>query len=40
MQQIKFFLQTCCELGGSDLHFKADTGKTYIRVNGDLVNME
>jgi twitching motility protein PilT len=27
-------------MGGSDLHFKVDTGKTYIRVNGDLVTMD
>ena len=40
MQQIEHFLQLCVELGGSDIHFKADTGKTYIRVNGDLVNMD
>lgn len=24
-------------MGGSDLHFKTDTGKAYFRVNGDLV---
>jgi len=28
------------ELGGSDLHFKTDTGKAYIRVHGDLFEVE
>ncbi len=40
MLQIEHYLRLCVELGGSDLHFKADTGKTYIRVNGDLVNRD
>ena len=25
---------------GSDLHFKADTGKVYVRVDGDLIELE
>jgi twitching motility protein PilT len=25
---------------GSDLHFKADTGKVYVRVHGDLIHLE
>jgi twitching motility protein PilT len=29
-------LSQCVEIGGSDLHFKTDTGKVYVRVNGDL----
>lgn len=40
MQRIDHFLELCVELGGSDIHFKADTGRTYIRVNGDLLNMD
>ncbi len=28
------------ERGGSDLHFKTDTGKAYIRVHGDLYEVE
>jgi twitching motility protein PilT len=27
-------------MAGSDLHFKIDTGKLYVRVNGDLVHLE
>lgn len=27
----------CVEMGGSDVHFKTDTGAVYIRVHGDLV---
>lgn len=37
MAKIEWFLEKCIEIGGSDIHFKTDTGKTYIRVNGDLV---
>lgn len=36
MQSIDYFLKRCVELGGSDVHFKTDTGNVYIRVNGDL----
>lgn len=36
MQSIEFFLRKCVEINGSDLHFKTDSGKAYIRVNGDL----
>jgi twitching motility protein PilT len=36
LQPIEFFLRQCVELDGSDLHFKSDTGKAYIRVHGDL----
>ncbi len=25
---------------GSDLHFKADTGKSYVRVHGDLIHLD
>ncbi len=27
-------------MAGSDLHFKTDTGKVYVRVHGDLVHLE
>ncbi len=40
MQSIEFFLQKCVDLGGSDLHFKTDTGKAYVRINGDLGEIE
>ncbi len=40
MQHLDSFLRRCVEMGGSDLHFKADTGKTYVRVHGDLVWVE
>ncbi len=40
MEQIEKFLELCVNLDGSDLHFKADTGKTYIRINGDLTTMD
>ena len=36
MQSIEEFLRRCVEIDGSDLHFKTDTGKAYIRVHGDL----
>jgi len=28
------------DIQGSDLHFKTDTGKIYIRVHGDLISVE
>ncbi len=40
MQSIEFFLRYTVERDGSDLHFKSDTGKAYIRVNGDLDEVE
>lgn len=36
MRAIEEFLVEVVEAGGSDLHFKTDTGKAYIRVHGDL----
>ncbi len=36
MQPVEFFLEQCVRMEGSDLHFKTDTGKAYIRVHGDL----
>lgn len=40
MERIEKYLRMCVELGGSDLHFKTDTGKIYVRVNGDLQDVE
>ncbi len=36
MQHINALLAQCVRLGGSDLHLKTDTGKIYIRINGEL----
>ena len=36
MRPIEEYLRECVTIGGSDLHFKSDTGKAYIRVHGDL----
>jgi twitching motility protein PilT len=33
-------LRRCVEIGGSDVHFKTDSGHVYIRVNGDLQLVE
>ncbi|MCE9559558.1 MAG: type IV pilus twitching motility protein PilT [Armatimonadetes bacterium] len=33
-------LRKCVDLGGSDLHLKTDTGRVYVRVNGDLEEVE
>lgn len=40
VQPIEFFLRQCVEKQGSDLHFKSDTGKAYLRIHGDLVPLE
>jgi len=42
LQAVETFLHKCVEIGGSDVHFKTDTGHVYVRVNGDLeqVNTE
>jgi twitching motility protein PilT len=40
MQSIDLFLRRCVEMRASDLHFKADTGRSYVRVDGDLVELE
>jgi twitching motility protein PilT len=34
--QIERLLKRCVEMDGSDLHLKTDSGKTYVRVYGDL----
>lgn len=40
MQRIEAFLTKCVEMNGSDLHFKTDTGKVYIRILGELNEFE
>jgi len=40
MHRIERLLRKTVELKGSDLHFKTDTGKAYIRVHGDLYEVE
>jgi len=40
VQSVEHFLEMCVKVGGSDVHFKTDTGKVYIRVNGDLRPVE
>lgn len=36
MQPIEVYLRRCVAMGGSDLHFKCDTGRAYVRVSGEL----
>lgn len=36
MQRVSAYLERCVSIGGSDVHLKTDTGKIFIRVNGDL----
>ena len=40
MLPIEGFLKQCYQMGGSDLHVKTDTGKIYVRRNGDLELLE
>ena len=40
MQSVETFLITCVQRDGSDLHFKTDTGRAYIRVHGDLIELD
>jgi twitching motility protein PilT len=40
MQPVDSFLERCVKADGSDLHFKTDTGKVYIRVHGELVDLD
>jgi len=40
MQSVEWFLAKCVEHDGSDLHFKTDTGKAYLRVHGDLIEVD
>jgi len=40
VQRIEGLLRRVVDVGGSDLHFKTDTGKVYIRINGELEPVE
>lgn len=40
MPRIKALLEKCVQAGGSDLHFKTDTGAIYFRINGELQRVE
>ncbi|GMV87251.1 MAG: twitching motility protein PilT [Chthonomonas sp.] len=40
MPNIRGLLERCVQMQGSDLHFKVDTGKVYVRVHGDLVHLD
>lgn len=40
MLDIAPLLRRTVEMEGSDLHFKTDTGKAYIRVHGELIEIE
>lgn len=40
MQQINALLKRCVEMQGSDLHLKTDTGKVYVRIWGELHELE
>lgn len=40
MLPIEGFLKQCYQMGGSDLHVKTDTGKIYVRRNGELEQLE
>lgn len=40
MLTIDLLLRRCVEMQGSDLHVKTDTGKVYVRVHGDLIELE
>jgi twitching motility protein PilT len=40
LQDVEYYLRRCVEIGGSDVHFKTDSGHVYIRVNGDLQLVE
>ena len=40
MPNIRGLLERCVQMQGSDLHFKVDTGKVYVRVHGDLVYLD
>lgn len=39
-ERIERLLRRTVEMDGSDLHFKTDTGKVYVRVYGQLVHLE
>ncbi len=39
-ERIERLLRKTVEMDGSDLHFKTDTGRIYVRVYGELVQLE
>ena len=39
-ERIERLLRKTVEMDGSDLHFKTDTGKVYVRVYGELIQLE
>ncbi len=39
-ERIERLLRKTVEMDGSDLHFKTDTGKIYVRVYGELLQLE
>lgn len=40
MQPLEVYLKRCVDMDGSDLHFKSDTGRAYVRVHGDLIQLD
>jgi len=40
LRAVEKFLEDCVKADGSDLHFKTDTGKAYVRIHGDLFEVE
>lgn len=40
MLHIEPYLKQVVERDGSDLHFKTDTGRVYVRIHGDLYNID
>lgn len=40
MSRIESLLNRTVQMNGSDLHFKTDTGKVYVRVYGELLPLE
>ena len=36
MQSLETLLERCVAVGASDLHFKSDTGRVYLRIDGEL----
>ncbi len=38
--QVRELLQRCVTEGGSDLHFKTDTARVYLRKHGDLIHWD
>lgn len=40
MRPVEEFLRDCVRMDGSDVHFKTDTGKAYVRVHGELIELD